>query len=119
VGGGAAGHECDRYDLTLGTPPNALLLATSAGRHSDNYPLVAEDIYFPFDGLGGTDNFQVRADIVYMTTANGGGVFSTGSIAWSGSLAHNGYDNDISRITGNVLRRFLDPTPLEPLPSDA
>jgi N,N-dimethylformamidase len=44
VGGGAAGHECDRYDLTLGTPPHALLLATSAGRHSDNYPLVAEDI---------------------------------------------------------------------------
>jgi N,N-dimethylformamidase len=118
VGGGAAGHECDRYDLTLGTPANALLLATSAGRHSDNYPLVAEDIYFPFDGMGGTDSFQVRADVVYLTTANGGGVFSTGSIAWAGSLAENDYDNDVSRITRNVLERFTDPKPLEPLPID-
>lgn len=117
VGGGAAGHECDRYDLALGTPAHTLLLATSAGRHSDNYPLVAEDIYFPFDGMGGTDSFQVRADVVYFTTAAGGGVFSTGSIAWAGSLAHNGYDNDISRLTGNVLRRFADPAPLEPLRS--
>lgn len=115
VGGGAAGHECDRYDLALGTPAHALLLATSAGRHSDNYPLVAEDIYFPFDGMGGTDHFQVRADLVYFTTAGGGAVFSTGSIAWAGSLAHNGYDNDVSRITGNVLKRFTDAEPLPPL----
>jgi N,N-dimethylformamidase len=38
-------------------------------------------------------------------------VFSTGSIAWCGSLSHNGYANNVARITGNVLRRFLDPTP--------
>ncbi|MFC5996229.1 N,N-dimethylformamidase beta subunit family domain-containing protein [Pseudonocardia hispaniensis] len=119
VGGGAAGHECDRYDLALGTPANALLLATSAGHHSDNYPLVAEDIYFPFDGMGGTDSFLVRADIVYFTTAGGGAVFSTGSIAWAGSLAHNNYDNDISRLTRNVLTRFADPEPIEPMPIGA
>ena len=118
VGGGAAGHECDRYDLALGTPAHALLLATSAGRHSDNYPLVAEDIYFPFDGMGGTDHFQVRADIVYFTTAAGGAVFSTGSIAWAGSLGHNGYDNDVSVLTGTVLRRFADPEPLPPVALD-
>jgi N,N-dimethylformamidase len=118
VGGGAAGYECDRYDLALGTPPHSLLLATSAGRHSDNYPLVAEDIYFPFDGMGGTDSFQVRADVVYFTTRSGGAVFSTGSIAWSGSLAENGYDNDVARITRNVLERFANPAPLEPLAID-
>jgi len=28
-----------------------------------------------------------------------------------GSLAHKGYDNNISRLTLNVLRRFLDPAP--------
>lgn len=112
VGGGAAGHECDRYDLALGTPAHALLLATSAGLHSDNYPLVAEDIYFPYDGMGGTDSFQVRADVVYFTTAGGGAVFSTGSIAWAGSLAHNDYRNDISVLTGNVLRRFAAPGPI-------
>ncbi len=44
--------------------------------------------------------------------AGGGGVFTTGSIAWCAALAHNGYDNNVARITGNVLRRFLDPEPL-------
>lgn len=118
VGGGASGHECDRYDLLLGTPPHTRVLATSAGQHSDNYPLVAEDIYFPFDGMGGQDWFQVRSDVVYFTTRHGGAVFSTGSIAWAGSLAHNGYDNDISRLTSNVLRRFASPDPIEPLSAD-
>jgi N,N-dimethylformamidase len=54
----------------------------------------------------------VRADLVVFETPNGGAVFSTGSIAWAGSLGHNGYDNNVARITGNVLRRFIDPTPL-------
>jgi N,N-dimethylformamidase len=35
-------------------------------------------------------------------------VFATSSIAWSGSLSHDGYDNDVSRITANVLNRFVD-----------
>ena len=42
---------------------------------------------------------------------NGGAVFSTGSIAWCGSLSHNDYDNNVSRITENVLRRFVDGQP--------
>jgi N,N-dimethylformamidase len=54
----------------------------------------------------------VRADMVFYETLNGGAVFSTSSIAWAGSLAHHGYDNNVSRITENVIRRFLDPTPL-------
>jgi len=101
VGGGAAGYEIDRYDLSLGTPPDALLLAYSEG-HSDNYPHV-----------GGTMDYQVRADLVYFTTRNGGAVFSTGSIAWCGSLSHNGCDNNVSRLTANVIRRFLDEAPLQ------
>jgi N,N-dimethylformamidase len=35
-------------------------------------------------------------------------VFSVGSINWSGSLPHNGFDNNVARVTGNVLRRFAD-----------
>jgi hypothetical protein len=35
-----------------------------------------------------------------------------GSIAWAGSLSHAHYANSIARITSNVLRRFLDPTPI-------
>ena len=40
-------------------------------------------------------------------------MFSVGSITYCGSLSHNGYDNNISRITRNVLDRFLDPAPFE------
>jgi N,N-dimethylformamidase len=106
VGGGAAGYELDRYDLLLGTPPATLLLAYSEG-HSDNYPHVGEEIFFNFPHMGGTMDFQVRADITYFTTKNGGAVFSTSSISWCGSLAHSGYDNNVSRMTANVLRRFM------------
>jgi N,N-dimethylformamidase len=52
--------------------------------------------------------------MVFFECANGGGVFSTGSITWAASLSHNGYDNNVARITGNVLRRFIEPAPLEP-----
>ncbi len=106
VGGGAAGSEIDRYDLTLGTPPDAMLLAASEG-HSDNYPHVVEEIMFMYPGVGGTQDPAVRADMVYFTTPGGGAVFSTGSISWCGSLSHNNYKNNVSRITANVIERFM------------
>lgn len=114
VGGGAAGYELDRYDLLLGTPPHTRLLAYSEG-HSDNYPHVGEEIFFNFPMMGGTMDFQVRADITYFTTKNGGAVFSTSSIAWCGSLLANDCDNNVSRMTANVLRRFMDDEPLPEL----
>ncbi len=114
VGGGAAGYELDRYDLALGTPPSTRLIAYSEG-HSDNYPHVGEEIFFNFPMMGGTMDFQVRADIVYFTTKNGGAVFSTSSISWCGSLLHNDCDNNVSRMTANVLRRFMEDEPLPPL----
>ncbi|HEX6013578.1 MAG TPA: hypothetical protein VFY87_17605, partial [Geminicoccaceae bacterium] len=45
----------------------------------------------------------------------GGAVFSTGSIAYAGSLSWNGYDNNVCRLTSNVLRRFADPADECPL----
>jgi N,N-dimethylformamidase len=54
--------------------------------------------------------------MVYLEYPNGGGVFSTSSIAWCGSLSFNNYNNNVSRITENVLRRFADDEPL-PAPS--
>jgi N,N-dimethylformamidase len=48
---------------------------------------------------------------VFFETPAGGAVWSTGSISYLGSLAHDDYRNGISRLTANVLRRFLDPTP--------
>lgn len=114
VGGGAAGYELDRYDLLLGTPPSALPLAYSEG-HSDNYPHVGEEIFFNFPSMGGTMDFQVRADITYFTTRNSGAVFSRASISSCGALAHSDYDNNVSRMTANVLRRFMSDEPLPPV----
>jgi N,N-dimethylformamidase len=45
-------------------------------------------------------------------------VFATGSINWCASLAWNGYDNNVARVTTNVLRRFLDPAPFRLPPAD-
>ena len=112
IGNGAAGLEVDRADPHLGTPPHALVLATSQGVHTDLYLLVCEELLVTYPGLGGTENPLVRADMVFYETPNGGAVWSTGSIAWSGSLSHNAYDNNVSRITDNVLRRFTDPKSL-------
>jgi hypothetical protein len=41
----------------------------------------------------------------------GGAFLSTGSIAWCGRLSYNGCDNNVSRITDNVLRRFASTEP--------
>jgi N,N-dimethylformamidase len=105
-GGGAAGLEVDRYDLALGTPPHARILASSEP-FSDNYPLVQEEIYFMTPGLGGTQNAWVRADLVYFTTPGDGAVFSTGSIAWGSALPSNNFQNAVSRLTKNVVDAFL------------
>ena len=106
--GGAAGDELDRLDFELGTPRHALLLATATG-HNHHYQQVIEDIpQLKSERLyGGSTHPPIRADMVYFETARGGAVFSVGSISWCGSLSHNDYDNNVSRITENVLREFL------------
>jgi N,N-dimethylformamidase len=104
--GGAAGNEVDRADATRGTTPETVVLATSNG-HSDAYQLALEDLSFTAPGQGGTEQELVRSDIVVVPYASGGMVFSVGSITWLGSLAFNGYDNDVARMTHNVLERFM------------
>ena len=111
IGGGAAGLELDRADRALGTPPNTYLLASSED-HTDIYLVVCEELLINYPGLGGQENDLVRADMVFYPTPNGGGVFSTSSIAWPGSLSHNNYKNNVSRITKNVLDRFISNKPL-------
>jgi N,N-dimethylformamidase len=108
VGHGAAGQELDRADVSLGTPPNTYLVAASEN-HDDSYLLVVEDIGFMYPGLGGSEHRDVRADMTYFETESRGAVFSTSSIAWAGSLSCDGYDNNVSRVTANVLDRFLKP----------
>ena len=72
---------------------------------------MAEEILINFPGISGQENELVRADMVFYETPDGGAVFSSSSISWAGSLSHKGYDNNVSKITENVLKRFLDPTP--------
>jgi N,N-dimethylformamidase len=107
IAGGAAGLELDRADFELGTPLNTYFLARSEG-HTDTYVLVPEEFLETSLGLGGHENAKVHADMVFFKTHNGGAVFSVGSIAWAGSLSHDSYRNNVSRITQNVLARFLD-----------
>jgi N,N-dimethylformamidase len=110
IGGGAAGLELDRADRSLGTPPNAIVLASSEA-HSPIYMVVCEEIFINAPGMCGGEHPFVRADMVFYETPAGGAVFSTSSISWAGSLSHNQYDNNVSQITGNVLERFLDAKP--------
>ena len=74
--------------------------------------MTPEDMHDPAPGMGGTEAEIIRADMVYFETTNGGAVFSTGSIAWAGSLSHNGYTNNVAQITTNVLTRFCNPSPI-------
>ncbi len=50
--------------------------------------------------------------MVFFEYPNGGAVFSVGSISWFGSLSYNDYDNNVSRITDNVLSTFARDEPL-------
>ncbi len=109
--GGAGGFEIDRADPRLGTPPHALTLAIARG-FSDVYQGASEDILTSDSQQGGTVSPLVRADLVFFERLNGGAVFSTGSIAWCGALLDDDCDNDVSRITQNVLRRFAAEGPV-------
>ena len=115
LGGGAAGQEVDRYDQRLGSPGHAVILASATEFGADMLRTKEE-----FEGTVAFPNPDplVRADMVFYETPEGGAVFSVGSISWFGALARNGYENDVSRITSNVLERFLDPTPF-PTPDEA
>ena len=108
-GGGAAGFELDRVDMRLGTPPHTLVLATSEAHKPENFAVVHEERLLRLTTVPGVPLEElIRADMVYFETPNGGAVFSVGSITFCGSLAHNQYDNNISRIVNNVLTRFRE-----------
>ena len=112
---GAAGFELDRADKRLGTPAHALVVASS-----EDHPPEAPWVLVPEEMLthlvtwpGEPARDLIRADMTFFETPGGGAVFSTGSITYCGSLLTNGGDNDVSRLTENVFRRFLDPAPFE------
>lgn len=115
--GGAVGLEIDRYDLTLGTPPHASILAMSEPLTA-NWPIVQEEVLYTYPGLGGDQHPEVRCDMVYFTTRQNGAVFSPSSIAWGSALPWNGFDNNVARIMRNVVDAFMQDGPLPAGASD-
>ncbi|WP_432970363.1 N,N-dimethylformamidase beta subunit family domain-containing protein [Dactylosporangium sp. CA-233914] len=103
--GGAAGYEIDRFDPGRGSPRHGLVLARSEG-HSNIYDLAVPSLTERLPSADPDAPEAIRADMVFFETGGGGAVFSVGSIAWSGSLCHNGYDNNVAAVSRNVLRRF-------------
>ena len=106
--GGAAGLEVDRYDLHHGTPPHAKIIASSGG-HSDNYMLSIEEILYPYPGLAGSQDYRIRADMVYFNAPNDGAVFSSGSIAFGQALPTQNFNNNVSIMLGNIVDAFIKP----------
>ncbi|MCZ6633281.1 MAG: carboxypeptidase regulatory-like domain-containing protein [bacterium] len=79
IPGGASGHETDK--ISPSSPSNVHLLAK------------------------GTNVDHGGAEMVVHKPEGGGAVFSTGSITYISSLL---VDEGVSRVTANVLRRFLE-----------
>jgi N,N-dimethylformamidase len=102
--GGAAGEEIDRHDISLGSPLHSVVLARARGFGPE---MVKTKEDFVMSIAPTPSDPEVCADLVFFETSAGGAVFSVGSIAWAGSLAMYGYDNDVARITSNVLTRFM------------
>jgi N,N-dimethylformamidase len=118
--GGAAGEELDRFDYSLNSPPTTLVLATASGFGND-YLWVVEEINNTTNvsttGNGGQPpNPLVRSDMTLSYYPKGGAAFSVSSISYTGSLFFNHYNNNVSRITGNVLRTFMSSAPLPGAP---
>ncbi len=106
-GGGAAGFELDRLDHRLGSPLNAVVLASSEGHDRKNFVVVHEErLGFDTTIPGETLEQLIRADMTYIEKPMGGAVFSVGSITYCGALPASNFDNDVSRLTFNVLNRF-------------
>jgi hypothetical protein len=108
-GGGAAGFEVDRADAALGTPAGAIVVASSEG-HGPSFVVVFEDLLSHLaSATGERPSRMIRADMTYAELPGGGAIFAVGSITFCGSLSHNRYDNNVSRILRNVIERFRKP----------
>src|SRR5262249_44632504 len=104
---GAAGQEIDQTSKTLGTPNQTIVLARSEGHGPRMAPAFEEMAgNVPFPELYPNKR---AAEIAVFKTPNGGAGFSVGSMAGGGSLAEKSYENGASRLTSNVLSRFLEP----------
>lgn len=101
---GSAGDEIDRHDAMLGGS-GATVIASSVG-HSDHYCVAVEELMQTTPDVTAPTNHLVRADMVYWKKGKGA-VYSVGSMSWIPALPVDGCKNNVSRITANVLGRFI------------
>ena len=118
VHGAAAGFEIDKFNPSNGVPRHALNLATSEPLKEtiEEIKLSTAPIAVVYSPASPPDG--AKADIVFFETPKGGAVFSTGSITWMSSTPEKNFDNDVARITRNVLERFMDPAPFSEVGHD-
>lgn len=103
VQGGAAGYEVDAVNHHLGSPPDIVVLATATG-FPDTY---VDDPGNWFEGGGPEREAQRRADMTLWRHPRGGLVFSASSVSFLGALPGEGDDNDVGRLTLNLLRGLV------------
>ena len=105
-GGGAAGFEIDQTATDLGTPAYVSVVAYS-DNHDASFVTVPEELLF--NRMVGKPRVHsgIRAHMICGFGPSGGGLFAVGSISFLGSLYNARYDNDVSQIVENCLRRFL------------
>lgn len=98
--GGPAGFEFDAARHDLGTPSDTVVLAVA----KDFGPLafLASEDMLSTGALGGAE-----AHLLYREATGGGRLFAAPSVAWTGCLPDRDGNNDVARITRNVLDRFL------------
>ncbi|MER8722182.1 hypothetical protein NKH64_28130 [Mesorhizobium sp. M0999] len=106
-GGGAVGFEFDIVDLSLGTPPEAVVLAKSEKFTNDCY-LAPEKLDFGARvNMPDWQASEIRADLCLVPKPKGNFVFSASSILFCGSLPVNDFKNNISKLLENFVRRCL------------
>jgi N,N-dimethylformamidase len=111
MGGGAAGHELDRWDPRHGSPRHALIVASAIVDHPQYKPVNEDRLGHLWPG---PLEEIIRSDMVFFETPAGGAVFSVGSMFFVGALPIDDYDNLLTRMMTNVVRRFVDPAPFAP-----
>ncbi|WP_421761495.1 N,N-dimethylformamidase beta subunit family domain-containing protein [Devosia sp.] len=100
--GAAAGYEVDAVNYHLGSPEDIIILATASG-FPDAY---VDDSNRWFEGGEAERRAHRRADMTLWRHSRGGSVFSASSVAFLGALPGEGGDNDVGRLTLNLLRHF-------------
>lgn len=108
MGGGAAGFEVDSADFELGTPRNALVIAS--GAVDTNHFIAVHEDRLALD-YRKSINDLLRSDMTFFETPAGGAVFSVGSMTFVGSLGWNNHKTTLAILMRNVLNRFVDATP--------